>query len=137
MRVRLILTALIAMGSSAHGECLPTAEAVWAAHPGSHAMWSRRMPGHIGEKCWFASSSEGEETFPGAAIDSVPEISAKVVPVPRPRSQDPPADTERPPLPAVAPASSGEARSILMWGAPMLIDATWDELFAARERRVK
>jgi hypothetical protein len=61
----------------------------------------------------------------------------KAVPVPRPRSQDTLADTERAPLPFVEPASAGEAKSILMWGAPMRIDATWEELFAGRERRAE
>jgi hypothetical protein len=137
MRVLLIATFVVALSVPARSECLSSASAVWAVHPGSHAMWWRRMPGHIGEKCWYASSSEGKETSPSAARDSVLEISAKAVPVPRPRSQDPLADTERPPSSALAPASAGEARSILMWGAPMRIDATWDELFAKRERRAE
>jgi len=40
-------------------------------------------------------------------------------------------------LPFVEPASAGEAKSMLMWGAPMRIDATWEELFAGRERRAE
>src|SRR5258708_577319 len=51
------------------------------------------MPGHEGEKCWFASSSEGKGTHVGASKDAAHEISAKAVPVPRPRSQDTLADT--------------------------------------------
>jgi hypothetical protein len=31
----------------------------------------------------------------------------------------------------------GEARSILIWGAPMRIDATWEDLFTGRERRAE
>jgi hypothetical protein len=50
----LILTALIAMTSTAHAECLSSAGAVWNTHPGSHATWRLRLPGHEGTKCWFA-----------------------------------------------------------------------------------
>ena len=137
-RVLLILSAFIAMASAAHAtECLSSASAVWAAHPGSHATWRLQLPGHEGEKCWFASSSEGKGTHVGASKGAAHEISAKAVPVPRPRSQDTLADTERAPLPFVEPASAGEAKSLLMWGAPMRIDATWEELFAGRERRAE
>ena len=140
MRVSLVLTVFIATASTAHAECLSSAEAVWAAHPGSHAMWRLRLPGHIGEKCWYAASKStamqtdaprdvGDETAPASAI---------TIPRSRPRLQDTLAETERAPLPPLAkPASAGEARSILMWGAPMRIDATWDELFAGRERRAE
>jgi hypothetical protein len=42
-------------------------------------------------------------------------------------------------LPVLAnPASAGDARSILViWGKPMRIDATWEEMFAGRERRAE
>jgi hypothetical protein len=140
-RVLLILSAFIALASAAHAtECLSSASAVWAAHPGSHATWRLQLPGHEGEKCWFASSSEGKGAHVGASKDAaneINEIRVKAVPVPRPRSQDTLADTERAPLPFVEPASAGEAKSILMWGAPMRIDATWEELFAERERRAE
>ena len=60
------------------------------------------------------------------------------IPRPRPRSQDTLAETERAPLPPSAkPASTDEGRSILIWGTPMRIDATWEELFAGRERRAE
>ena len=140
MRVPLVLAVFIATASTAHAECLSSAEAVWAAHPGSHAMWRLRMPGHIGEKCWYAPS-KSEEMQTDARRDVGDEIAAVgtiAVPRPRPRSQNGPTDSESEPLPAFAkPASVGEARSILMWGAPMRIDATWDELFAGRERRAE
>jgi hypothetical protein len=136
-RVLLILSACIAMASTAHAtECHSSASAVWAAHPGSHATWRLQLPGHEGEKCWFASSSEGKGTHVGASKNAAHEISAKAVPVPRPRSQDTLADTERAPLPFVEPASAG-AKSILMWGTPTRIDTTWEELFAGRERRAE
>jgi hypothetical protein len=134
----LILSAFTAMASAAHAtECLSSASAVWTAHPGSHATWRLQLPGHEGEKCWFASSSEGKGTHVGASKDPAHEISAKAVPVPRPHSQDTLADTERALLPFVEPASAGGAKSILMWGAPMRIDDTWEELFAGRERRAE
>jgi hypothetical protein len=140
MRVPFVLAVFIATASTAHAECLSSAEAVWAAHPGSHAMWRLRMPGHIGEKCWYASSESKEmrTDAPRNVGSETAPVSATAVPRPRPQLQDTLAETERPPLPALAkPASAGEARSILMWGAPMRIDATWDELFAGRERRAE
>ena len=139
LRVLLILTAFIAMASAAHAtECLSSASAVWAAHPRSHATWRLRLPGHEGEKCWFTSPSESKvkhaDVSRGAAHE-ITTVSAKFVPVPRPRSQDTLADTERTPLPGFAkPISAGEATSILMWGSPMQIDATWEDIFAKRER---
>jgi len=56
-RFALALIAFIAMASTAHAECLLSADAVWAAHPGSHAMWRMQLPGHVGEKCWYAKNS--------------------------------------------------------------------------------
>jgi hypothetical protein len=178
----LILIAFITIASAAHAtECLSSAHAVWAAHPGSHATWRLQLPGHVGEKCWFASPRERMGTDADASTDSAHEIgtasaipvpvprprlqdtlaetdrarvkgaddssdadhetttvSAKFVPVPRPRSQDTLADTERTPLPTFAkPISAGEARSILMWGSPMRIDATWEDIFAKRQRNAE
>ncbi len=141
MRVPLILAAFIATASSANAvECLPSASAVWSAHPGSHATWRLRLPGHEGTKCWYSGSGR-KVTNADASRDAAHEIktvSATAVPIPRPRSQGALADSERAPLPAVAePASAGEARSILMWGRPMRIDAMWEELFMGRERGAK
>jgi hypothetical protein len=139
IRFILILTAFIAIASAAHAtECLSSASAVWAAHPGSHATWRLRLPGHEGQKCWFASSSRGNGAHADASEDGaheIPTVSAKSVPIPRPRSQDTLDDTERAPLSFVEPASAGKAKSILMWGAPMRIDPTWEEIFERRERR--
>ncbi len=140
MRVPLVLAVFIATASTAHAECLSSAEAVWAAHPGSHAMWRLRLPGHIGEKCWYAASKSPamQTDAPRDAGYEIGPLSAIAVPRPRPRSQNDPTDSESEPLPAFAkPASVGEARSILIWGAPMRIDATWEELFAGRERRAE
>ena len=140
MRVPLVLAVFIATASTAHAECLSSAEAVWAAHPGSHAMWRLRMPGHIGEKCWYApsKSEEMQTDVPRNVGSEIAPVSAIAVPRPRPRSQNGPTDSEREPSRAFAnPASAGDARSILIWGAPMRIDATWEELFAGRERRAE
>jgi hypothetical protein len=138
IRFILILTPFITITSAAHAtECLSSASAVWAAHPGSHATWRMQLPGHEGEKCWFASPSEGKGTSVGASKDATHEISAKAVPVPRPRSQDTLAETERAPLLFLEPVLVGEPKSILMWGVPMRIDATWEEMFAGRERRAE
>jgi hypothetical protein len=100
-------------------------------------MWRLRLPGHIGEKCWYAGSkSKTIQTDPPR--DEGDEVAAIAVSRPRPQLLDTLAETERAPLPASAkPTSAGEARSILMWGAPMRIDATWDELFVGRERRAE
>jgi hypothetical protein len=127
---------LVALSLPTHGECLPSAKAVWSAHPGSHATWRLQLPGHIGEKCWFASSSKKEVKHAGASRDAGHEIRpVNATAVPRPRSQNTLAAIERTPLPgSTKSASMGEARSILIWGTPMRIDETWDSLFEARER---
>ena len=140
MRVPLVLAFFIATASTAHAECLSSAEAVRAAHPGSHATWRLRLPGHIGEKCWYAASKskEMQTDAPRNVGSEIAPVSAITIPRPRPRLQDTLAETERAPLPASAnPTSAGEARSILMWGAPMRMDAMWEEIFARRERRAE
>jgi hypothetical protein len=102
MRIPLVLTVFIATASTAHAECLSSAEAVWAAHPGSHAMWRLRMPGHIGEKCWYApsESKEMQTDAPRNVVFETAPVSATAVPRPRPQLQDTLTETERPPLPA-------------------------------------
>jgi len=137
----LILTAFITITPTAHAtECLSSASAVWAAHPGSHATWRLQLPGHIGEKCWFAAS-KNKVVDADASRDAAPEIkpvSAMAVPRPRPRFQDTLTAADRAPLPAsTRPDWTAETRSILMWGTPMRIDASWDDLFAGRERRAE
>jgi hypothetical protein len=144
----LILTALAAMASAAHTtECLSSASAVWAAHPGSHATWRLRLPGHEGKKCWFARGStdltaprvrqdaalrgavygKADGRIVGQTILASSQATASTVDAgERPAgsmAQDTLLPTERGPL------------SILVWaGRPMHIDSTWDEVFAARER---
>jgi len=148
--IPLILSALIAMASTAHTtECYSSASAVWAADPGSHATWRLRLPGHEGTKCWFASGStdlpvprvrrvadsphgavfkEADRRTEGPTIRASSQAKASAVDGPgqrlaRSTSQDILMPTERGPL------------SILVWaGRPMHIDSTWEEVFAARER---
>jgi hypothetical protein len=135
----LILTAFIAIASGAHAtECLSSASAVWAAHSGSHATWRLRLPGHIGEKCWFASSSKSKAIHVDASRDAAREIrpvGATSAPAPRPGPQDTLAETERGPSAVLPkPASADDARSILIWGKPMGLDPAWQEIFTRRER---
>jgi hypothetical protein len=145
--IPLILIALIAIASAADAtECLSSASAVWAAHPGSHATWRLRLPEHIGEKCWFASGSttlraphvrqaravepwsppvygEADQRTAGQMIRVI-EVAATDGPdkIPATRvSQDTLVATERGPL------------SILMWARPMHIDDSWEPIFTARE----
>jgi len=150
---RSLITAFVALMwslgicSAGHAECLSSAKAVWAAHPGSHATWRLRLPGHEGTKCWFAKSStydaaprvqqdhlvdsarkteaplrtDGQANGVSAevkasAADRADESSTRL------QSQDSLIATGRLPL------------SILIWGKPMRIDATWEEIFARRER---
>jgi hypothetical protein len=177
-RILLILTVFIAIASSADAQCLSSAESVLAAHHGSHAVWTRRLPGHIGEKCWFASSAETKVIHADDSREDARQIrpvSAQEAPLPRPRSQDTTTATERapvtdavdsrddarqvepmsvavppplppsretrgateqaaPPAPAKPVSTTGGAKSILMWGRPMGLDATWEEIFTKRER---
>ena len=102
-------------------------------------MWRLRLPGHIGEKCWYAASKNKAMQIdaPRDVGDEIASVSAITIPRPRPRL-DTLAETELAPLPASAnPVSAGEARSILMWGTPMRMDAMWEEIFARRERRTE
>ena len=150
--VPLILTALISMASAAHTtECLSSASAVWAAHPGSHATWRLRLrlPDHEGTKCWFARGSRDlstlrvrqvadsprravyeeadrrtlEPTIRASSQAKASAVDALGESTARSASQDTLLPTERGPV------------SILVWaGRPMHIDSTWEDVFAARER---
>jgi len=177
MRLPLILAAFIGMASTAHAECLSSASAVWAAHPGSHATWRLQLPGHEGTKCWFARGSTNVPTPPIRKVrvvdyprgtEAAPRTK-RASPAPL-ESQDTSPPTVRVPTPPIrkvrvldyslgteaAPQTDGQARranptaplesqdtspptergpsSILIWGKPMQIDATWEEVFKRRER---
>jgi hypothetical protein len=131
-----VLIACFSRYSAAHAECLSSADAVWAAHPGSHATWRLRLPGHEGVKCWFVRNG-GTATEAYTARGSVREldlVNAIPLPLPRPDFRDAQAVAERVSLPTVP---TGELRSILIWGTPMQIDPTWDGIFVAREFHAK
>lgn len=145
MRAPVILAASIVVlsffseCSAADAECLSSAAAVWAAHPGSHATWRLQLPGHEGTKCWFARGSaslpappirqvvdsprggDAELRTDGQAEAASSQVKASAADRPD-ASQRALAPTERAPL------------SILIWGAPMRIDPTWEEMFTRRER---
>ena len=138
----LALAGFIALASTAHAlECLPSANAVWTAHPSSHATWRLQLPRHEGTKCWFVRGSTNlpaprvrHVAFPqadprtdgqGKRESGQVKVSAADEPDESParsKSHETFAPAERGPL------------SILIWGTPMRIDPTWDELFSARER---
>jgi hypothetical protein len=133
MRPALILTGLALMScftcSPARAECLPTAKAVWAAQPGSHATWRLRND----VKCWFVGYPAHRHvrlvdtrrgTVHGEA-DPLTDGQPKQASPTRLQLQDTSAPTERGLLP------------ILKWGTPMQIDETWEELFLERERRAR
>jgi hypothetical protein len=140
----LILTAFIGVMScfvgcsAAQAECLSSANAVWNAHPGSHATWRLRLPGHEGEKCWFAR---------GSTNITLLRVKSRVVDFRRRRTDaeaapqtDGQTNGAGSPVKASQETSVSNERgpsSILMWGTPMRIDPTWDEMFARRERRAE
>ena len=176
-RVPLILTVSIAIASSAQAECPSSAESVLAAHPGSRAVWTRRLPGHVGEKCWFATSAEAKVIQPDDSRDDARQFGPVRTepPLPRPRSRDtmtatehapvtgadsskdasgkiePKSLTASPPLPpseetprviehapplasAKPNSTTGGTKSLLLWGRPMGLDASWEEIFTRLER---
>jgi hypothetical protein len=118
--------AFTAMTSTAHAECLSSAGAVWNAHPGSHATW--RLAGHQGTKCWFAR---------GPKIVQAPRIRW-VADSPRARTAEPRTDGHQNPArlesEQVFPSGEREPPSILLWGTPLRIDPTWEDLFERRAR---
>jgi len=137
MRVLLIATMLAALSVPARSECLPGAEAVWTAHPGSHATWRLRLPGHEGEKCWFA---RGATNLPAPRIRQGREADPRTdgrtkLPNGHASAADRPA--ERPARlesQEVVPPDKRGPSSILIWGTPMRIDPKWEEIFDRRER---
>jgi hypothetical protein len=112
-------------------------------------MWSLRLPGHEGTKCWYAGGSRdtsasrvrqvadsprravyegGDRRTPEATVHASSQVKGSAVGASgqkpaRSTSQDTLLPTEHGPL------------SILVWaGRPMHIDSTWEDVFAARER---
>ena len=149
MRPTVILTALIALiscvdkSAEAHAECLSSPNAVWAAHPGSHATWRLRLTGHEGVKCWFVRGSRNVQapriqrdlaaaSRRGTVHHEADRRSNGASAVNRPDER--PARSEPQ---AALPPHQRVPSSILMWGTPMQIDATWEEIFKRRERRTQ
>jgi hypothetical protein len=143
--VRALAAFIIAMASTAHAaECLSSANAVWSAHPGSHATWRARLPGHIGEKCWFVRGSTNlapprvrHVAFPEADSRTDGQGNRASSPVKASaadRPEESPARSQS--QETLGPTERGPS-SILIWGTPMRIDPTWDEMFTRRERRAE
>jgi hypothetical protein len=120
--------AFIAMTSTAHAECLSSAGAVWNAHPGSHATWRLRLAGHEGTKCWFAR---------GPKIVQAPRFR-QVADSPRVRAAERRTDGHESPArlesEQISPSDGRGPPSILLWGRPLRIDPTWEDLFERRAR---
>src|SRR5258707_8983346 len=147
MRVLLIAGMLAALSLPAHSECLSSASGVWAVHPGSHPNWRLRLPGHVGEKCWYAKNStnlpvaqvrqervlnstrktESELRTDGPAKQAGSPVNVSATD----RPDEKPATTESQ---ETAPAHQRGSTSILIWGRPMGLDAAWHEFFDRRER---
>jgi hypothetical protein len=149
MRVLLIATFVAALSVPALSECLSSANAVWAAQPGSYPKWRLRLPGHVGEKCWYAKNSTNlrapqvqerrvqdspsrteSDVRPG---DQTKRVSSEV----KASAADQPDETARSESQETSPLQQSRSTSILIWGRPMGLDATWQEMFARRERRAE
>src|SRR5258708_5465626 len=135
MRVLFIAAMLAALSLPARSECLPSAEAVWASHPGSHATWRLRLPGHEGQKCWF---ERGSTSPPVPRIRQEREADPRTDgQTKRPNGQASAADRpdERPARlesQEIAPPHKRGPPSILIWGTPMRIDPPWQAIFDRR-----
>jgi hypothetical protein len=136
MRVLLTAAMLAALSVPARSECLPRADAVWNAHPGSHATWRLRLPGHEGAKCWFARGSTNRHTpsVREAPVADSPRGVVRASAADRPDEKPARSDSQESVPPQTREPSSHEPSSILMWGTPMRIDPTWEEMFMRRER---
>ena len=130
MRAILIAAILAVLSVPAHTECLHSADAVWNAHPGSHATWRLRLPGHEGTKCWFARGSTSRQTpsIQEAPVADSPRGVVKAWAVDRPDESPARSDSQE-----SVPPPTRQPSSILMWGRPMRIDPTWEEMFKRRE----
>jgi len=145
MRVPLIAAMLVALSAPARSECLPSAEAVWSANPGSHATWRMQLPGREGTKCWFARGSTNQEaprvrqvvdSPRGSEADRRTDGQMKGASSPaKPSTVDQPGEMPaRSESQQTVPLRSRAPSSILIWGRPMRIDPTWEEIFEKRER---
>jgi hypothetical protein len=144
MRVLLVAAILAALSVPARSECLLSADAVWSAHPGSHATWRMQLPGHQGTKCWFARGSMIQQAPRARQVvdsprgtDAAPRTDGQAKTASGPANvsaADHPNETPARSEPPETPPSQ-HPTSILIWGRPMSLDAAWQEIFARRERR--
>jgi hypothetical protein len=147
MRVLLIAAVLAALSLPARSECLSSASAVWAVHPGSHPNWRLRLPGHVGEKCWYAKNStnlpapqvqERRVQDSPRRTESDPRADGQTKRVSREvkaSTADQPNETAQSESQETSPPQQRGPTSILIWGRPMGLDAEWQEIFARRGRR--
>jgi hypothetical protein len=147
MRVLLIGAFVAALSVPARSECLSSASTVFTVHPGSHPHWRLRLPGHVGEKCWYAKNStnlpaprvqerrvQDSPRRTGAdpqADDQIERVSSEA----KASTDDQPDETARSESRETWPLQRGGPTSILIWGRPMGLDAAWQEIFMRRERR--
>jgi hypothetical protein len=91
MRRLISITLVVSFANvgEAQAECLPTAQAVRSAHPGAYPLWSNRVRGHKGDRCWYAEGWRNKE----ARHDAPHKASDVDVPV---KSDDAPAQAKRP-----------------------------------------
>src|SRR6267154_3922375 len=134
MRVLLIAAVLAALSLPARSECLSSASAVWAVHPGSHPNWRLRLPGHVGEKCWYAKNStnlpapqvqERRVQDSPRRTESDPRADGQTKRVSRevkPSTADQPNETARSESQETSPPQQRGPTSILIWGKPMGLD---------------
>jgi hypothetical protein len=140
MRVLLTVAILAALSESAHSECLSSASAVWAVHPGSHPKWTLRPAGHVGKKCWYARNSIQERRVQDSSrrTESDPRADGLMEQVSsgaKASAADQRNETVRSESQETWPPQQRGPTSILIWGRPMGLDAEWQEIFVRRERR--
>src|SRR5260370_21829714 len=127
--MRVLLTAamlvtvamLAALSVPARSECLPSADAVWNAHPASHATWRLRLPGHEGAKCWFARGSTNRHTpsvREGPVADS-PRGVVRASAADRPDERPAPSASPESAPPHTREASSRDPSSSPLSGPPV------------------
>jgi hypothetical protein len=144
MRVLLVAAILAALSAPARTECLSSASAVLAMHPGSHPSWTLQLPGHVGEKCWYAKNSTNLPTPPIPRVVDPPPLAATDPPADshtkrassevKASTADEPNETAQSESQETSPPQQRGPASILIWGRPLGLDAAWEEIFARRER---
>jgi hypothetical protein len=140
MRVFLTVAILAALSVSARSECLSSASAVWAVHPGSHPKWTLGPPGHEGRKCWYGKNSIQERRIQDSPRRTESDLrrdgqTERVSSEANASAADQSNETVGSESQETWPAQQRGPTSILIWGRPMGLDAEWQEIFVRRERR--